>query len=800
MDKPYFHSSKLNVFIFVFLLFSLSAKSQAYLEEVDTLRPLRINQQLIDLQLSFAPQKGEVSGVLQLVFETTEETGDSIWLDGPFIEFTKVEYVGAQMKSHKTYTRGLAILLEEPATPFSLHKLNIEYTAQPRRGMYFVGWEPSNTIQPNQPTTQGQIWTQGQGVDNRYWLPMVDNQNDKVLWSVTATLPQELTFVSNGQRMRADTVDGQTTWRYTSGQPMAPYLIAIAVGDYVHQSHTSTSGIPLKNFLYPSDSDKFPLTYDRSTELFDWMEALLVPFPWSKYDQLPVREFQHGAMENTTTTLFGDFFVLGPRATYDSPYLEINAHELAHQWFGNLQTATNATHHWLQEGFATYLQWEAVREFLGEEAYYDRLEDARSTVYDAEGVDSYPLCHPKAGSARFYQKGGWLLTMLKEKVGEEDFYAGLKKYLALDPNTNRSTEDFIVVMEEVSGKKLRSFFSLWAFSADIPEVYFEVEKKGKRDFSFALVGTNIPEGVEIEIPIEIWNGASVEVLKVSLADGDSLIWDVDHHVTYAQVFPRKRTLCNVQENKPKIMWENQLKNAHVLDAEVALEALVSDDAIEAKKWAYYTVNGTAPARLQRVAAEVIAKDYPFVTTAPWFQYLHPTARTVFAENVDSIAPGDYAFFKPYLLDSTELGVIQWASLLGKINAEEVYEITSEVEPGSNGDLFFIRSLMVIDPQNPLLELEKWVDNTSPEMGYNLRMSSFGALAQINYWPDRAVANLVHACASGNRRLRNSARKILLNKIDPKRAQEQIFSYFEARPEAPDWKHIWFDKNFPSNEE
>jgi aminopeptidase N len=167
-------------------------------------------------------------------------------------------------------------------------------------------------------------------------------------------------------------------------------------------------------------------------------------------------------MENTTTTIFSDGFVVDSIAFVDKNYVNVNAHELAHQWFGDLVTETSGTHHWLQEGFATYYALLAERSVFGCDYYYWRLfEYAQELLEQDKARQSTSLLNPKSSSTTFYKKGAWVLHLLREKVGDEAFRKAVKNYLQKHEFKNVETEDFINEVEKTSGRDLKSFITLW---------------------------------------------------------------------------------------------------------------------------------------------------------------------------------------------------------------------------------------------------------------------------------------------------------------------------------------------------
>ena len=174
-------------------------------------------------------------------------------------------------------------------------------------------------------------------------------------------------------------------------------------------------------------------------------------------------------MENTGTTIFSDAFVVDAVAFKNKNYVNVNAHELAHQWFGNLVTETHGTHHWLHEGFATYYALLAEKEVFGEDYYYHNLYKTANQLIAAQKKDTIPLKNPKASSLTFYQKGAWALHILREQVGSTAFKQGVTKYLNQNQFKNVETQDFLGVLSEISKQDLTAFEKTWLESAILDE-------------------------------------------------------------------------------------------------------------------------------------------------------------------------------------------------------------------------------------------------------------------------------------------------------------------------------------------
>ena len=201
-----------------------------------------------------------------------------------------------------------------------------------------------------------QIWTQGQGVDNRHWIPCYDEQNDKLTTETIITFNSDYRVLSNGVLSNEHrNADGTTTWHYAMSHPHSVYLVMLAIGKYSVEERQSRRGVPVKLWYYPEYPDRVEPTYRYSTEAVDFLERETgIPYPWESYAQIPVQDFLYGGMENTTATVFADFFLVDRRAFLDRNYIGVNVHELTHQWFGDYITGRSGRQSWLQESFATF--------------------------------------------------------------------------------------------------------------------------------------------------------------------------------------------------------------------------------------------------------------------------------------------------------------------------------------------------------------------------------------------------------------------------------------------------------------
>jgi aminopeptidase N len=220
-------------------------------------------------------------------------------------------------------------------------------------------------------------------------------------------------------------------------------------------------------YYRPKDAAKFEPTYRYSKPIFDYLESEIgVKYPWEIYRQIPVRDFLYAGMENTSATLFSSNFVVDSIGFEDQNYTNVNAHELAHQWFGDLVTAESGTHHWLQEGFATYYALLAEKKIYGDDYFHSKLYKYAQQLQEASKTDTIPVLNAKASSLSFYQKGAWALYVLHEGIGDKVFKKAVKNYLKKHSFQTVNTKDFFKEIKELSNFDLDNFSKVWLENSD----------------------------------------------------------------------------------------------------------------------------------------------------------------------------------------------------------------------------------------------------------------------------------------------------------------------------------------------
>ena len=436
--------------------------------------------------IAINPKEKKVFGSVRYVF-TVKEAIDTIKIDAVKMNFTSVKI---NKKEVKFTNSGKTLNLFEGFKK-GKNTLTFDYEAFPKQTMYFTGHfdcaqcdkdkansdvslrsqsvsdvslrsqsvsdvslrsqSVSDVSLRAQSRSSGQIWTQGQGKYTSHWFPSFDDVNEKVIFDMNVTFDKKYNVIANGFLKTAYISGDSKKWYYEMKKPMSSYLLALAIGDFRNKVVASKSRTPLQFFIQPKDTAKFEPTYRYSKQIFDYFEKEIgVKYPWKIYKQIPVEDFLYAGMENTTATIFAQDFVVDSIGFNDRNYVNVNAHELAHQWFGDMVTAKSGKHHWLQEGFATYYALLAERDVFGDDYFYHQLYRTSLQLRNASKTDTIPVLNEKASSLSFYQKGAWSLHYLRETIGAKAFQKAVKTYLEKYKFQNVETDEFLAEIKKVA--------------------------------------------------------------------------------------------------------------------------------------------------------------------------------------------------------------------------------------------------------------------------------------------------------------------------------------------------------------
>ncbi|MCF8321441.1 MAG: M1 family metallopeptidase [Flavobacterium sp.] len=397
-----------------------------------------------------------VAGEVTYNFEIINSI-DTIKIDAQNMDFSNLKINNIQVK----FSNNRKQILLFDGYKYGKNQLTFNYFVRPKQAMYFVG-----------KGEQLQIWTQGQGKYTSNWFPSFDDPNEKLIFNLDIKFNNRFQVVSNGKLENKIASQDNFIWNYRMKKPMSSYLIMLAIGKFEIKQEKSQSGKSLFYYIEKEDYSKLEPTYRYSKTIFDFLEKEIgVKYPWEVYKQVPVRDFLYAGMENTSATVFSRDFVVDSVGFKDKNYVNVNAHELAHQWFGDLITAQSGKHHWLQEGFATYYASLAEREVFGDDYFFKKLFDTALQLKSASKTDTNPILSDKASSLTYYQKGAWVLFVLREEVGSKIFQKAVKNYLKKYSFKNVITDDFLNEIQKISTYDCDSFSNKWLENSNFDYEY-----------------------------------------------------------------------------------------------------------------------------------------------------------------------------------------------------------------------------------------------------------------------------------------------------------------------------------------
>ncbi len=415
-----------------------------------------------------------VEGRVEIDLSIKNSTG-VIELDA---EDMKIHEVLASDSSKLEFTHAagkLSVNLGRKPPPGEKIRLAISYTARPTTGLFFI------TPDPVMPRRLWQVWTQGETEYNHHWFPCYDYPNDRATSEVIVTVREKYRTVSNGALVKSETHHGWRTEHWKMEIPHVAYLTSLVAGEFdVVEDVDSSLGkpVPVRYFVPKGwhTKEEIRRTFGRTTEMMDFFaDRTKVPYPYPKYDQVVVDDFTWGGMENITATTLHPGTVVPKRSWDDRDSDGLIAHELAHQWFGDLVTCRTWAHAWLNEGFATYMEALWQEKAGGREAMVADLEDGLGW-YLGESAEKYvrpTACEhytwpEDVFDSHIYPKGAWILHMLHGRLGSDAWWKGVNHYLSKHRAGLVTTDDFRAAMEESSGQDLKRFFDQWVFKAGHP--------------------------------------------------------------------------------------------------------------------------------------------------------------------------------------------------------------------------------------------------------------------------------------------------------------------------------------------
>ena len=443
------------------------------------------------LEVNFNWENQTMNGIAWITARPHFYSSDSLILDAKGMDIKSVA-IGSMLLNYTYADDFLRIKLDKSYSREEKYTIMIDYVAKPEeretesgtaitsdKGLYFIN--PTGEEENKMP----QIWTQGETESSSVWFPTIDSPNAKTSQEIFMTVDDKYATLSNGKLISSKKIaDGKRIDHWKQDLPHSTYLFMMAVGEFkiVKDSYTRPDGtiMEVNYYVEPEWEEEAKAIFGETPEMIQFFsERLGVAYPWDKYNQIVVREYVSGAMENTGAVIFGDYVYKNKRELLDGTDQSTIAHELFHHWFGDLVTAESWSNLTLNESFANYSQylWDEHRYGIDEADYNAMIE--RSGYYQSAQAQGYhDLVWFDYGEkdqmfdGHSYNKGGRILHMLRNYLGDDAFFTALTKYLKENQFKAAEFHQLRLAFEEVSGEDLNWFFNQWYLGSGHPSLHF----------------------------------------------------------------------------------------------------------------------------------------------------------------------------------------------------------------------------------------------------------------------------------------------------------------------------------------
>jgi aminopeptidase N len=427
----------------------------------------------IDLHLVPDLERRRLEGVCTTTVRALDEAVAVLTLDAVDLNVASVESDGRPLKFTARGDR-LDVHFDPPLAPETTATFAIAYSVEnPRHGLFFV--EPSTEY----PNKIRHAWTQCQDENARYWFPCLDYPHEKQSTSATIAVPKGQFALGNGELVERRDEGAKTIFRYRQEIPHSTYLVTMVAGPFVEVAQPGAS-IPIYYYVLPGREADGERSFGKTPAMVAVFEQRLdSPYPYARYSQIAVSDFIFGGMENTSATTQTDRTLHDVRAHLDFSSDPLVAHELAHQWFGDLLTCRDWSQAWLNESFATFFEGVFREADLGYDEYiYDVFEWVKRYLEEDRRRYRRPIvCNDyrdpiELFDRHLYEKGGAVLHMLRGELGEARFWRAIRRYVRDNAQRSVETIDLIRAIEQATGRNMRAFFDRWIFGGGHPQLRF----------------------------------------------------------------------------------------------------------------------------------------------------------------------------------------------------------------------------------------------------------------------------------------------------------------------------------------
>ena len=669
------------------------------------------------LDVSFDLEKRYLKGEAEIQLTPHFYSMKTLDLDAQGFKLNQVALVTDSGKKDLEYRydgQDIQIRFDSTYSHSDSFRVHIDYIAKPAeldqsgsqaitsaQGLYFI--DPKDE-DPDKPT---QIWTQGETEHNSAWFPTIDAPNQKMSQEISITVPERFKTLSNGSlQYSIKNGDGTRTDHWKQEKPHPPYLTMMAVGEFAVVKD-DWKELPVNYWVEKDQKEHAIDIFGNTPEMIGfYSDTFNFEYPWAKYDQVVVRDFVSGAMENTSATVHGSMQRQSSRQLIDGDNEPTIAHELIHHWFGNIVTCESWANLPLNEAFATYGEYLWEEHKYGREAADKLLQEKRNTYLGAsrrKQVDLIRYNYESAESmfdAFSYHKGGCILHMLRKQVGGDAFFASIEKYLKDNAYEPVEVHDLRLAFEEVTGQDLNWFFDQWFLDKGHPvlDISYSYDRGDKVQHVIVRQEQDLENWPIYKLPIKVdlYYGEERERKSVTIdASVDTFSFSVKRKPELVNVDAQKMLLCRKQDHKTKSAYIHQYENAPLyLDRYEAVahcagmrDSLAAGLVLRAMKDDHYRIRQKALQNLRPVI-----RYYPEKARARLLAIArsdaHPPTRASAVGQLAKYYPekGHTKIYERALEDSSYMNVARGLRGISKEDPERGQELAAKYEDSESSKL------------------------------------------------------------------------------------------------------------------
>ncbi|MEO6784833.1 MAG: M1 family aminopeptidase, partial [Chthoniobacteraceae bacterium] len=590
---------------------------------------------ILHLKLDVTPDfaKRMVSGTATLTFRPIARPLSGLELDAVGLTIDGITAQGATLAEHELTNDKLILFFAQPIAAGAEASVSITYHAQPEVGLHFrtpeMGYKPGDT----------QVWSQGEAEQHHFWFPTYDYPNMRFTSEVICHVPEGMEVVSNGSLIAKEKgADGLVAWHWNQDKPHVNYLVAVAAG-YFHKIEDRLGALPLAVLVPPSEKEQAANAFRDTKKIIEFYQRETgVPFPWDKYYQVYCLDFTAGGMENTSCT-FQAARLLFQNDTEELRSLHgLDAHEAAHQWFGDLVTCRDWSHVWLNEGFATYytVLYEEQRDGL--DAMLFQLWIEAQNVFKA--TDTKPIVWRdyrdpmEQFDYRAYPKGAWVLHMIRSRLGPELYRKAIHAYIEKHRNGIVTTDYLQAALEEASGLSFDQFFDQWLYHGGVPELKVEyawdaATKQAKLNVKQVQKLSSEVLLFRLDLPVRFFVKGQDKPLDFKVTDSkaeEDFFFPLPSAPELVRLDPDYTLLAKMEFQPPPEMLKRQL-GADVIGRMLAVQSLGGKKDAASAEQLRQVLNGDAFHGVRSEAATALKKmNTPEARTALSQSLAQPDAR------------------------------------------------------------------------------------------------------------------------------------------------------------------------------